>query len=129
MIRSRMIRSRLALASLLLAVAVGCLRPADPPPPTDPPWFEDVTEKLGLDFVVVNHLAYDPAKRGTGRGGQRDFCGPEAFHGVVARLYRNLTGLGKGARFQDVTQAAGLGNTKAKGLGVFCADFNRDGWP
>src|SRR5262249_45634317 len=90
-----------------------------------------------LDLVVVNYLDYDRSVTCAGQGGKLDFCGPNMFKGVVARLYRNLgtrpdTG---GVRFEDVTLKAGLASTgdaagaRGKGVGVLCADFTGDGWP
>ncbi len=71
-----------------------------------------------LDFTVRgNRECFDPA-------GERDYCPPTAYKPVLHRLYRNL-GNGK---FQDVTQAAGIGAAIGPGLGVICADFNGDGW-
>jgi hypothetical protein len=72
-----------------------------------------------LDFTVRgNRECFDPA-------GERDYCPPTAYKPVLHRLFRNL-GNGK---FQDVTQAAGIGAAVGPGLGVICADFNGDGWP
>ena len=72
-----------------------------------------------LDFTVKGNMeCSDPT-------GQRDYCAPSAYKAVRHRLYRNL-GNGK---FQDVTQAAGIGSAIGPGLGVTCADFNGDGWP
>lgn len=72
-----------------------------------------------LDFTVRgNRECFDPA-------GEHDYCPPTAFKPVLHRLHRNL-GNGK---FQDVTQAAGIGGAVGPGLGVICADFNGDGWP
>ena len=55
--------------------------------------------------------------------GQPDYCSPIAYHAIPSRLYRNL-GNGK---FEDVTQASGVGASYGPGLGVICLDFNRDG--
>jgi len=90
--------------------------------------FFDFDRDGWLDLVVVNYLDYDRSIPCTGRGGQRDFCGPNLFPGTVARLYRNR-GVGTGVQFEDVTLKAGLSAARGKGLGVLCADFNGDGWP
>ena len=72
-----------------------------------------------LDFTIRgNKQCVDPT-------GERDYCAPSAYKPVLHRLFRNL---GNG-RFQDVTQAAGIGAAVGPGLGVACADFNGDGWP
>src|SRR5207244_5374769 len=85
--------------------------------------------------VIVNYVAYDPAKPCLKPGEPRDYCGPNMLPGQVARLYRNtgVTGQGSGVRaaprFEDVTAASGLGRLPGPGLGVVCADFDGDGWP
>src|SRR4051794_35309973 len=38
------------VVGLLAGGVLSWLRPQLPPPPRPEPWFEDVTEKLGLDF-------------------------------------------------------------------------------
>ncbi len=114
--------------------------------------FEDVTELAGLrnpqwaasanffdfdrdgwlDLVVVNYVDYDPSLPCGAAAGPREYCTPFAFHGTVTRLFRNLGHGGKGpsaVRFQDVTVSAGLAKAPGPGLGVYCADFNGDGWP
>jgi hypothetical protein len=110
--------------------------------------FEDVTEASGLrnplwgtsanffdydrdgwlDLVIVNYLENDPTNACYNSNEQRDYCGPRAFPGAVSKLFHNLGGDGKGARFEDVTVKAGLA-TKGAGLAAYCADFNGDGWP
>ncbi len=92
--------------------------------------FFDFDRDGWLDLVVVNYLDYDRSIPCTGRGGPRDFCGPNMFPGTVARLYRNRGRVGTaGVQFEDVTLKAGLTAARGKGLGVLCADFNGDGWP
>jgi hypothetical protein len=72
-----------------------------------------------LDFTVLgNKECYNAA-------GEPDYCAPDAYKGIVHRLFRNL----HDGHFQDVTQAAGVAKAAGPGLGVTCADFNRDGWP
>jgi hypothetical protein len=110
--------------------------------------FVDYDRDGWLDLVVVNYVAYSPANHCTDAAGNREYCGPNAFPGTVARLYRNL-GIERmpGAeqpgqksavrppcaalpvRFEDVTVKSGLGSLAGPGLGVVCADFNGDRWP
>src|SRR5262249_29795866 len=111
--------------------------------------FEDVTEQSGLknplwgtsanffdydrdgwlDLLVVNYLENDPTQVCRQPNGRRTYCGPGAFPGTVSRLFRNKGGEGKGVRFEDVTIKAGLAAAPGPGLGVYCADFDGDGWP
>ena len=72
-----------------------------------------------VDFTVRgNKECFTPA-------GQPDYCTPAAYKPTLDRLFRNR-GNGK---FEDVTQAAGIGSAIGPGLGVAAADFNGDGWP
>jgi hypothetical protein len=89
--------------------------------------FVDYDRDGWLDLVVVNYVVYDPSKPCGGVVGRLDYCGPHAFAGTVARLFRNCGG--PAIRFEDVTLKAGLGRAAGAGLGVVCADFNGDHWP
>jgi enediyne biosynthesis protein E4 len=95
--------------------------------------FLDYDRDGWLDLVVVNYLNYDPSRWCAGPDGRQDFCGPSAFLGTVAKLFRNLGGAkqigANSAGFQDVTVEAGLALTPGPGLGVFCGDFSGDHWP
>lgn len=98
----------------------------------DGPWstsaaFVDYDRDGLLDLYVAHYLDFTVQgnKECSDATGQRDYCAPSAYKAVRHRLYRNL---GNG-RFQDVTQAAGIGSAIGPGLGVTCADFNGDGWP
>jgi hypothetical protein len=112
--------------------------------------FTDITDKAGLrnpqwatsanffdydrdgrlDLVVVNYVDYDPSWPCGSPGGEKDYCAPKVFHGTVTRLFHNLGMDSAGTvRFEDVTVAAGLAKAPGPGLGVYCADFNGDGWP
>ena len=102
--------------------------------------FVDYDRDGWLDLAVANYLDYDPGRPCELINGQRDFCGPTAFHGTTANLYRNL---GRAAlpvadlpeipvpavRFEDVTVASGFSSKPGPGLGVLCADFDGDRWP
>jgi hypothetical protein len=118
--------------------------------------FEDVTEESGvknplwgtsanffdydrdgwLDLVIVNFVDVDLGQVCHNASTKRDYCGPSAFRGTVSRLFRNRGAeLAKDPNpkkpamvFEDVTVKAGLA-TPGPGLGVFCADFDGDGWP
>jgi enediyne biosynthesis protein E4 len=95
--------------------------------------FFDYDRDGWLDLVVVNYVAYDPAKPCPRNPGVKDYCGPNFFSGQVTRLFHNLGPIvgakGKSVRFEDVTDASGLGALPGPGLGVACADFDGDGWP
>lgn len=119
--------------------------------------FEDVTEESGvrnplwgtsanlfdydrdghLDLVIANFIELDPAQVCQNPSGKRDYCGPGPYRGTVTKLFRNRGAeLAKDANpkrprvaFDDVTTKAGLAAAPGPGLGVYCADFDGDGWP
>jgi len=104
---------------------------------TNPHWgtsaaFVDYDRDGWLDLVVVNYINYESFWCGSAAGKQ-DFCGPKGFSGSVTKLFHNLgrqpAGNSARVRFEDVTLKAGLNQSPGPGLGVFCADFNGDGWP
>src|SRR5262249_17297178 len=64
----------------------------------------------------------------TATRGKRDYCSPNVFPPVIARLFHNLGEKDGLVRFQDVTAASGLGKAPGPGLGVVCAGFDGDGW-
>jgi hypothetical protein len=78
-----------------------------------------------LDLVVSNYTLWTPEKdRRCQRGDQEMYCSPRTYASVPQRLYRNI---GRG-KFQDVTEAAGFGTPRGKGMGIAIADVNGDGW-
>ncbi len=90
--------------------------------------FLDYNRDGWLDLVVVNYVDYDPSWPCGSPRGTQDYCAPKVFPGRVARLFKNL-GAAKGVKFEDVTVESGLGAVAGPGLGVYCADFDGDGWP
>jgi enediyne biosynthesis protein E4 len=111
---------------------------------SNPAWgtsaaFFDYDRDGWLDLIVVNYVDYDPTWPCKGPYGTPDYCAPKTFHGRVSRLFHNLgpqpasrNGVGvqvPRVRFEDVTEASGLGRVPGPGLGVLCADFDGDGWP
>ena len=79
-----------------------------------------------LDLFVTNYL--DFTVKGNrpcpNEVGELDYCDPSVYQPHADRLFRNQ---GEG-KFSDVTEAAGIGTSFGRALGVVCADFNLDGW-
>ena len=71
-----------------------------------------------LDFTMKGHRTCSDAV------GKLDYCDPGVYHPLPDVFFRN-DGEGK---FSDVTEAAGIGTSFGRGMGVVCADFNLDGW-
>ena len=88
-------------------------------------WFDYDNDGL-LDLLVTNYTTWSPEtdKRCQMDEHRDEYCSPTVYKSVAARLYRNL-GSGK---FQDVTEATGIGKALGKGMGIAIADFNGDGW-
>jgi len=103
----------------------------------EPPWFRDITDEVGLNFV---HDAgpvgryFLPQATGSGgavfdfdNDGRLDLYllqngGPDSHS--TNRLFRQ----GPDGRFTDVSAGSGL-NVAGYGMGVAIGDVNNDGWP
>jgi hypothetical protein len=123
----------------LAALALGCPRtgPTGVAPPAEPPWFEDVTDEVGLHFV---HNAgptgtyFMPQQVGSGAAffdcdndGLLDIyllqnAGPGS--GITNRLFRQVPG----GHFEDVSAGSGL-DIDGYNMGVAIGDVNNDGLP
>ena len=102
------------------------------PEPPDRHWstsasFVDYDRDGFVDLFVASYVNFSLRENKIchSPSGRRDYCGPQAFDPVPDRLLRNN---GDGT-FSDVTTAAGIDRAYGSGLGVVCADFNRDSWP
>jgi len=97
----------------------------------DPRWstsatFFDYDRDGWLDLFVVNYVDFSvEMKRACfSKGSARDYCNPDAYDPVPARLLHND---GNG-RFSDVSLTSDIGRIAGRGLGVVAADLNDDGW-
>ncbi|HBI46731.1 MAG TPA: RNA-binding protein [Planctomycetales bacterium] len=134
-----MLRTKLAFLFTAFLLALGCSRPSPSGPSEEavgPAWFEDVTEKLGLDF---HHDAgpidryFLPQITGSGAAlfdydndGRLDIYlvqngGPQ---GAKNRLFHQKAD----GRFEDVSVGSGL-DVAGYGMGVAIGDVNNDGLP
>ncbi len=90
----------------------------------DAAWFDYDNDGL-LDLIVTNYTTWTPQ---TDRqcfmdSKHEEYCSPTVYKSIASRLYHNL---GHG-RFEDVTEASGIGEALGKGMGISIADFNGDG--
>src|SRR5438270_1689259 len=136
-----MLLPRLSYVGLLLLLAIGCHRPeaATPEPEraAEPPWFEDVTDKLGLHFThdcgPITPDYFMPQIAGSGcaffdfdRDGKLDIYlihngGPK---GATNRLFHQEDD----GTFRDVSAGSGL-DVAGYGMGVAIGDVDNDGRP
>jgi hypothetical protein len=97
----------------------------------DPRWstgatFFDYDGDGWLDLWVVNYVTFSrELKRACfSAGSARDYCNPSVYAPASSRLFHN----NRDGTFGDVSSAAGLTRSPARGLGVIAADVNGDGW-
>jgi hypothetical protein len=86
-------------------------------------WFDYDNDGL-LDLIVTNYTTWTPQtdKQCFMDAKREEYCSPTVYKSVESRLYRNL-GYG---RFEDVTEASGIGKALGKGMGISIADFTGD---
>ncbi len=77
-----------------------------------------------LDLYVGNYVLDSGSARCFDVSGRPDYCGPESFPPSPDKLFHNEGG----GRFRDVSVESGIGSLPGPTLGVYCADFDGDGW-
>ena len=87
-------------------------------------WFDYDNDGL-LDLIVTNYTTWTPQtdKECFKDATRQEYCSPTVYKSIESRLYRNL---GHG-RFEDVTEASGIGKSLGKGMGISIADFTGNG--
>ena len=87
-------------------------------------WFDFDNDGL-LDLIVTNYTTWTPQtdKQCFMDAKREEYCSPTVYKSIESRLYRNL---GQG-RFEDVTEASGIGKALGKGMGISIADFSGNG--
>ena len=85
--------------------------------------FADYDNDGDLDLYVANYVQFDFENHKTCRFNNIEtYCQPQDFQGESDLLYQNN---GNGI-FTDVTQEAGVYNTRGRGLGVVWGDYDND---
>lgn len=90
--------------------------------------FLDYDRDGRLDLYVCRYIPWNSPKDDyvcRNPEGQKQYCSVHVYPGLEHRLYHNEGG----ARFRDVTRAAGMGGRLGRGLAVTVADYDRDGDP
>jgi len=86
--------------------------------------FLDVDADGLLDLFVANYVKFSyPTHVVLHRQGFPEYVGPRAYPPDRQTLYRNR---GDGT-FADATESSGIARHLGKGMGVVCADYDRDG--
>ena len=86
--------------------------------------FLDIEGDGDLDLYVANYVDFTyETHRVHVTGGYEEYVSPKMYAPAPDILYRNN---GNGT-FTDITEESGIGNAAGTGMGMVCADYDRDG--
>jgi hypothetical protein len=90
--------------------------------------FFDFDKDGRLDLFVTRYVVWDFENGalfcGDARAGYRSYCHPDNFKPTTSLLFRQKAD----GTFENVSEKAGIAQSRGKSLGVAFADFDDDGW-
>lgn len=94
--------------------------------------FADFDGDGDLDLFVGNYVEWNEhalalSAEGGNYRGHMVIAGPRGLHGAADVLFENVGFGPEGVRFRDVTESAGLGESRSFALGAVAADVTGDG--
>ncbi len=90
------------------------------------PAFVDYDHDGWLDIFLCRYMDYDleTNPRCKDHLQRPAYCSPNVYEGTHSLLFRNE----RDGTFTDVSERSGIARSRARAMGVVCADYDGDGW-